>query len=167
MIPSFTGISIFLLLILQSSPNDGGQTVKPCNRLAITLRLLDGGLYLDQTIYFKVGRSKVFAILNKPFDECIAAVYDISIEIQEPLNEYVPRNFFRRRGMYVLPIQACFDAQYRFLTMFSLFVGYRHDSVVFSFSRPSRKLRSGQLLLVLCISGDAAYSRADGVVIPW
>ncbi len=77
-----------------------------------------------------------------------------------------PAPFFCRKGKYALPVQACVDAQYRFLYMSSLCVGSTHDSVAFSVSGLPRRLRNGELLSGFWITGDAAYSGADGIVTP-
>ncbi len=55
--------------------------------------------------------------IANPLYGCVAALDGIAITICKPPDHYVPRNFFCRKGMYALPVQAVVDARYRFLYM--------------------------------------------------
>eukprot|EP00171_Calliarthron_tuberculosum_P002445 IDg2445t1 len=188
----------------ERASRSSGGAISPSLRLAITLRLLSGGSYLDQMISFHVGRSTVFAVFKEtvlaimkvlkmpgvpltnfekllqlandfqnsrvcpsPIRGCIAAIDGIAIGIQKPPDEYMPRNFFCRKGKFALPVQACVDSNYRFLTMSCVCVGSTHDSVAFSVSGLANELRNGTSHHGFWIAGDAAYSGSDGIVTPW
>lgn len=188
---------------LQAARSSGG-VISPSLRLAVTLRLLAGGSYLDQMLSFRVGRSTVFAIfketihalfqelkmpgiprsevegLQKLADEfqrsrgavsplygCVAALDGIAIEISKPPDDYIPRNFYCRKGMYALPVQACVDARYRFLYMSCKCTGSTHDSVAFAVSNLARELEESPLKTGYWIAADAAYMCSQGVIVPW
>ena len=80
-----------------------------------------------------------------PLFGCVGALDGISIAIQKPPDEYVPRNFYCRKGMYAMPVQAIVDSRYRFLYMSCRCVGSTHDSVAFHVSSMARRLRQGEM----------------------
>lgn len=178
--------------------------MSPAMRLALTLRLLAVGSYLDQVLSFRLAgctvyhilRSTVYTIhstlpmpgvpledtrslqglatkfhnsrtLPNPLFGCIGALDGIAIKIAKPADNYVPRNFFCRKGHYAIPVQAVADASYRFLYMSEKCPGSTHDSVTFHVSSLARRLRRGELLPGYWIAGDAAFQCADGIVTPW
>ncbi len=98
-----------------------------------------------------------------PLCGCIGALDGIAIAIQKPPDEYVPRNFYCRKGIYALPVQAMVDARNRFVYMTSQCVGSTHDFVAFHVSAFARKLRDGRLPYGYWIAADPAYM----LMTPW
>ncbi len=178
---SFASLVDILLRNLQRDEvqvaRSSGGAFQPDSRLAITLRILAGGSYIDQMLSFRIGRSTTYAIFHENvraiFDEilmprvpvnepdalemltadfhssrkpanllrgCIGALDGIVIAIQKPPDEYVPRTFYCRKGIYALPVKAIVNARYRFVYMTSKCVGSTHDSVAFHVSALARKL---------------------------
>ncbi len=187
----------------QAACSSGGA-IEPAVRLAVTLRLLAGGSYLDQMICFRLAKPTVYTVFHdtlrailhvlpmpgvplhcaaklreladgfsafrhapSPIHGCIGALDGIAIAIQKPPDQYVPRNFYCRKGKYALPVQAVVDYKYRFLYMTCKCVGSTHDSIAFATSSLAAQLRAGDMLSGFWIAGDAAYQCSEGLVTPW
>jgi hypothetical protein len=106
---------------------------------------------------------------SSPLYGCVGALDGISIEIMKPLDKYVPRNFFCRKGMYALPVQAIVDSTYRFTYMSCNCVGSTHDELSFACSRLGQLLQDGgsSALHSYWIAADAAYVCENGLLTPW
>jgi hypothetical protein len=104
-----------------------------------------------------------------PLFGCVGALDGISIEIAKPHDRYIPRNFFCRKGMYALPVQAIVDSTYRFTYMSCNCVGSTHDELSFACSRLGQRLRDGgaHALNSYWIAADAAYVCSHGLITPW
>ena len=181
-----------------------GGAIQPEVRLAITLRILAGGLYLDHMMCWGVGRSMTFRAFletvqaikqevempgilledeaalryladgfqrsrfrDNPWYGCVGALDGIAISIRKPPDEYVPRNFYCRKGMYALPVQAVVDSMLRFRYMSCRCSGSIHDAVAFDSSDLAMKLRNGKMAPGYWIAGDAAYVPIPGLLTPW
>jgi len=188
----------------EMAQRSSGGVVQPEVRLAITLRMLAGGSYIDQMMCWGVGRSMTFrifldtihAIMKEiempglplgnevalrdladgfqtsrprvnPLYGCVGALDGIAVGIKKPPDEYVPRNFYCRKGMYALPVQAVVDSNLRFRYMSSRCTGSTHDSVAFEVSDLARRLRSGDIISGYWLAGDAAYVSLRGLLTPW
>jgi hypothetical protein len=66
-----------------------------------------------------------------PIHGCIGALDVIAISILKPPDQFVPRNFYCRKGMFALPVQAIVDFSYRFMYMSASCVWSTHDSLSF------------------------------------
>jgi hypothetical protein len=102
-----------------------------------------------------------------PLYGCVGAVDGICIEIQKPADEYGPRGFYCRKGMYAIPAQALVDANYRFLYLSSKCAGSTPDGIAWESSSLGMRLRREPLPLGFWIAGDAAYPCRHGVITPW
>jgi DDE superfamily endonuclease len=102
-----------------------------------------------------------------PLYGCVGALDGIAIAIVKPPDEFVPRNFYCRKGMYCLPVQAVVDSTYRFLYMSANCVGSTHDSLSFTCSRLGQILLGGGALGSFWIAADAAYDCGNGLITPW
>jgi hypothetical protein len=49
-----------------------------------------------------------------PLYGCVGALDGIAIAVVKPLDRFVPRNFYCRKGIYALPVKAIVDHAYRF-----------------------------------------------------
>ena len=77
------------------------------------------------------------------------------------------RNYYYRKGMYAIPVQAVADAKYRFLYMSARCSGSSHDSVTFIVSELAHSLSSTSLLPGYSIAADRAYTGENGLIKPW
>eukprot|EP00171_Calliarthron_tuberculosum_P017228 IDg17228t1 len=68
-----------------------------------------------------------------PLYGCAAALDGIAVEITKLLDYYVPQNFYFRKGIYALPVQALFDSDYCFRFMSHKCVGSTQNSLAFGF----------------------------------
>jgi hypothetical protein len=102
-----------------------------------------------------------------PLYGCIGAVDGICIEIQKPLNEFGPRAFYCRKGMYAIPAQALVDANYRFLYLAAKCAGSTPDGIAWESSSLGMRLRRTPLPAGFWIAGDAVYPCRNGVITPW
>eukprot|EP00171_Calliarthron_tuberculosum_P022194 IDg22194t1 len=151
-----------------------GSGIEPELRLGMTLRMLaaDYNMTDDFVVCWalngvplrdeaKLGRlardfSRSRSVTN-PLYGCIAALDGIAITISKPPDNYVPRNFYCRKGMYALPVQAVVDSRYRFLYMSCRCSGSTHDSVAFDVSDLAARLRAGEMIPGYWIAADPAY----------
>jgi hypothetical protein len=69
-----------------------------------------------------------------PLYGCVGALDGIDIAVVKPLDRFVPRNFYCRKGSYALPVQAIVDHSYRLLYMSAKLVGSTYDSLAFACS---------------------------------
>ena len=176
--------------------------IQPAVRLGVTLRMLAGGSYLDQTVCWGIGHSMTFEEFQKtiqaigtvlqmpgmplsneealktlanwfqesrnrpnPLYGCVSALDGIAI-LKTP-DEYVPRNFYCRKGMYPLPVQAVVDSRIRFRYMSCRCTGSTHDAAAFDASELANQLRRNEMKSGVWIPGDAAYVRVAGLLTPW
>jgi DDE superfamily endonuclease len=102
-----------------------------------------------------------------PLYGCIGAVDGLCIEIQKPLNEFGPRAFYCRKGMYAIPAHALVDANYRFLYLSAKCAGSTPDGIAWEYSSLGMRLRRTPLPAWFWIAGDAAYPCRNGVITPW
>ncbi len=64
-----------------------------------------------------------------PLFGCVGALDGICIEISKQKDDYVPRKFYCRKGMYAIPVQAVVNSAYMFMYMSATCAGSTHDSV--------------------------------------
>jgi DDE superfamily endonuclease len=102
-----------------------------------------------------------------PLYGCVGAVDGKCIEIQKPADEYGPRGFYCRKGMYAIPAQALVDANYRFLYLSAKSAGSTPDGIAWELSSLGIRLRREPLPLGFWIAGDAAYPCRKGIITPW
>jgi DDE superfamily endonuclease len=102
-----------------------------------------------------------------PLYGCVGAVDGICIEIQKPPDNFGPRGFYCRKGMYAIPAQALVDANYRFLYLSAKCAGSTPDGIAWESSSLGIRLRREQLPAGFWIAGDAAYSCRNGIIAPW
>jgi DDE superfamily endonuclease len=81
-----------------------------------------------------------------PIYGCIGALDGIAISILKPPDQFVPRNFYCRKGMYALPVQAIVDSSYRFMYVSANCVGSTHDSLSFSCSQLGQMMQDKDVL---------------------
>jgi hypothetical protein len=86
---------------------------------------------------------------ESPLCGCIGASAGIAISILKPPDEFVPRNFYCRKGMYALPIQAIVDSSYKFIYMSANGFGSTHDFLSFACSRPRRQVTEFQFAAII------------------
>lgn len=103
---------------------------------------------------------------NSSYD-CIGALDGTTISIKRPPDEYMPRNFYCRKGMYAFPVQAVVDSDSRFRYMSWRCTGSTHDSAAFDASYLAQKLKAGKLKAGFWIAGDVAYVSIPGLLTPW
>jgi hypothetical protein len=111
-----------------------------------------------------------FAISRQPLNPlqgCVGAVDGTCIETQKPADEYGPRDFYYRKGLYAIPAQAVEDAKYRFLYLSAKCAGSTPDAIAWESSSLGMRLRREPLPLGYWLAGDAAYPCRDGIVTPW
>lgn len=102
-----------------------------------------------------------------PLYGCVGALDGIAIAIKRPPDEFMPRNFYCRKGMYAFPVQAVVDSELRFRYMSCRCSGSTHDAAAFDVSDLASKLKTGQLKAGYWIAGDAAYVSIPGLLTPW
>ena len=102
-----------------------------------------------------------------PLYGCVGALDGIAIAIRKPPDEYMPRNFYCRKGMYALPVQAVVDSTMRFLYMSCRCTGSTHDATAFDVSDLAERLKKGEMKEGYWIDGDAAYVYIPGLLTPW
>jgi DDE superfamily endonuclease len=104
-----------------------------------------------------------------PLYGCVGALDGIAICITKPLDKFFPRNFFCRKGMDAIPVQAVVDSSYKRLYMSANCVGSTHDSLSYACSVLGRKLADtvGDNMHGFWNAGDAAYDCQNGVSTPW
>jgi DDE superfamily endonuclease len=84
-------------------------------------------------------------------------VNGIAIKIDKPLDCYVPRNYYCRKGFCSAPFQAIVDAKYRFISLSSVVCGSTHDCRAIRGTSIGEKLYTQGLPLGYWVAGDAAY----------
>jgi DDE superfamily endonuclease len=102
-----------------------------------------------------------------PLYGCVGAVDGICIEIQKPPDDFGPRGFYCRKGMYAIPAQALVDANYRFLYLSAKCAGSTPDGIAWESSSLGMRLRREPLPAGFWIAGDAAYPCRNGIITPW
>ena len=104
---------------------------------------------------------------SNPLVGCVGAVDGIAIKISKPLDCYVPRNYYCRKGFYSAPFQAIVDAKYRFISLSSVVCGSTHDSLAFRASSIGEKLYTQGLPFGYWVAGDAAYVCFEPFLVPF
>jgi DDE superfamily endonuclease len=104
-----------------------------------------------------------------PLYGCVGALDGIAVSVTKPPDKFFPRNIFRRKGMYAIPVQAVADSSYIFLYMSANCVGSTHDSLPFARSGLGMQLADtgGDNLRGFWIAEYAAYDCQNGVITPW
>lgn len=108
-----------------------------------------------------------FHSLLSPLYGRIGSLYGISIAVKNLSDQYSPRNFYYRKGKYVLPIQALVDYRYCLLYMSCRCVDSTHESLAFYTSYFAQRLRDGALNSGWWIAGDAEYMCSDEITTQW
>jgi DDE superfamily endonuclease len=98
---------------------------------------------------------------------CIGALDGLSVENQKPSDEHNPRDYYCRKGMYALPVQAVVDSKYRFLFMSAKCRGSTGNAVAWAASTEGAKLQQGQMPSGFWIAADAAYACRNGLLTPY
>ena len=78
---------------------------------------------------------------NNPLYGCVGALDGIAISIRKPPDEYALRNFYWRKGMYALPVQAVVDSELMFRHMSCRCTGSTHYAAAFDVSELAQKLK--------------------------
>ncbi len=99
-----------------------------------------------------------------PLFGCVGALDGIAIEISKPKDDYFPRKFYCRKGVYAIPVQAVVSSSYKFMYMSVTCAGSTHYSVALGLSSLGRKLQLGTFIAGYWIAGDAAYECKNGIV---
>lgn len=102
-----------------------------------------------------------------PLYGCVEAVDGIAISIMKPPDNFVPRNYYCRKGMHAVPVQAVVDSRYRFLYISGRCSGSTHNAVAFDVSDLGRRLHKGDMSSNFWLAGDAAYSCTNALITPW
>ena len=126
------------------------------------LPLYDKDALIELAYGFQTSRNR-----EKPLYGCIGALDCIEISIKRPPDEFVPRNFYCRKGMYAFPVQAVVDSKLRFRYKSCRCSGSNHDTAAFEISELANKLRNNEMTEVFWIAGDAAYVYGSGLLTPW
>lgn len=63
----------------------------------------------------------------KPLCRCVGELDGVAISIKNPPYEYVPRNFYCRKGMCAFPVQAVVERQLKFMYMSCGCAGSKFD----------------------------------------
>ena len=86
------------------------------------------------------------------------------IKIICPFQEDDPKNYFNSKGFHSISLQACCDASYHFLCIFSKCVGLIHDALVHALSGVGEYLEQGKLNLEFYNVGTDACASSYGVL---
>lgn len=86
-----------------------------------------------------------------PLRGCVEAVDGIAIQIKRSSTDPHPRNYWSRKGMYSIPVQAVANSMYQFQYMSATCTGKTHDSVAFACTVIHRRMNE-------C---------SDGIIAPW
>jgi hypothetical protein len=135
---------------------------------SITRRISMPGLSVDRSDLHRLALA--FTCSRQPPSPlygCVGAVDGICIEIQKPPDEFGPRAFYCRKGMYAIPAQALVDANYRFLYLSAKCAGSTPDGIAWESSSLGMRLRRVPLPAGFWIAGDAAYPCRNGIITPW
>ena len=101
-----------------------------------------------------------------PLYGCVGALDVIAIAIRKPPDEYIPRNFHGRKGMYALPVHAVVDRKLLFLYMVCRCSRSTHDAAAFDISELAAKMSSGAMKHGYWIAREAAYVPMPGLLTP-
>ena len=106
-------------------------------------------------------------ICANPLYGCLGALDGLSLEIMKPHDDDCPRNFYCRKGIYALCVQAIVDSRYRFTYMSSVCSGSTHDSVAWACSGLAIHMEKEPICKGFWIAADSAYQYRGGIVTPW
>ena len=98
---------------------------------------------------------------------CLGLVDGIAMAMERPLDEYVPHNFYFRKAMYGLPVQAVVEHSLRFRYMPRRCAGRTHDAVAFDSFGLVARLRRKDMKRGYWIAVHAAYVSVNGFLTPW
>ena len=104
---------------------------------------------------------------TNPLYGCAGALDGIAIAIKKTPDTYMPSNFYCRKSMYALPVQAVVDSTMRFLYMSCRCSGSTHDAAVLDVSELGNKLKESHMKERYLIAGDSAYVSTPGLLTPW
>ena len=106
---------------------------------------------------------------------CVFAMDGFCVRIKAPVGVNNPRDFYNRKGMYAVVVQAIVDSEKRFLAASFQAVGSTHDSLAFKMSKFYENLEAGKLERANGLCGltsyfgmvDDAYSNKKYLLTPW
>mmetsp|Transcript_4870 Transcript_4870/g.17388 ORF Transcript_4870/g.17388 Transcript_4870/m.17388 type:complete len:224 (+) Transcript_4870:673-1344(+) len=101
---------------------------------------------------------------------CVGALDGMAVKIRKPTNKESrgkPWHYYNRKGFYAMNLQACCDADRRFLWASVESTGSTHDSTAFSMSSLGTMLYNDKIPSGYWLSGDAAYRAHPNLVTPW
>ena len=104
---------------------------------------------------------------SNPLHGCLGALDGIAVSVRKAPDEFAPRKFYCRKGMYALPVQAVVDSELRFRCMSRRCTGSTHDAAAFDVSELAQKLKDNRMSTGFWLAGDAAYISLTGLLTPW
>jgi hypothetical protein len=106
---------------------------------------------------------------------CVFAMDGFAVRIKSPVGVNNPRDYYHRKGMYAIVVQAVVDSNKKFLAASFQAVGSTHDALAFRMSKFYQNLEAGKLdrsnglcgLTSLFGMGDDAYPNKKYLLTPW